>query len=246
MVCCKVVLICVLNGAARLVQGGRRERAQLPGSHFQQGSDLFCARGLMSCAPAAGWTAVPGVLMEAGGGGAPGCQVLSVAARRLEFVVSNGGHDWCAKANPCDCCLSGRLSLRAPACGKAVLLALAGRSHKLQDLCQAACSTICHGDVCAFAGTPRTPTAAAGRTTLSTRRGATGSSPAASHGWAERARRHTGRAPCAAPGPGGAGGSKRVQGVQLCTNRQKISRGTFCLPDIYGGRRTTAQKKQGG
>ncbi|KAK9836988.1 hypothetical protein WJX81_004476 [Elliptochloris bilobata] len=41
-----------------------------------------------------GWTAVPGVLMEAGGAGMPGCQVLSVAGRRLEFVVNNGGHDW--------------------------------------------------------------------------------------------------------------------------------------------------------
>ena len=58
--------------------------------------------GLMSCGSAAGWTAVPGVLMEGGGGGAPGCQVLSVAARRLEFVVSNGGHDWCPLANPCE------------------------------------------------------------------------------------------------------------------------------------------------
>ncbi len=52
----------------------------------------------MSCTAGAGWTAVPGVRMEAGGGSLPGCQVLSVAGRRLEFVTNNGGHDWCAEA----------------------------------------------------------------------------------------------------------------------------------------------------
>jgi len=39
---------------------------------------------------------VPGVLMDAAG--VPGCQVLAVAGRRLEFVINNGGHDWCAAA----------------------------------------------------------------------------------------------------------------------------------------------------
>ena len=48
----------------------------------------------LPCLLRAGWTAVPGVLMDAAG--VPGCQVLAVAGRRLEFVINNGGHDWCA------------------------------------------------------------------------------------------------------------------------------------------------------
>lgn len=41
---------------------------------------------------------MPGVPMETGDGGAAGCHVLSVAGQRLEFVVNNGRHDWCAAA----------------------------------------------------------------------------------------------------------------------------------------------------
>ena len=41
---------------------------------------------------------MPGVPMETGDGAAAGCHVLSVAGQRLEFVVNNGGHDWCAAA----------------------------------------------------------------------------------------------------------------------------------------------------